>query len=163
MLFSAKLQLHAVSDAVGVAECDLFLDRIKIIDLLVANGIRYVPSLLQLSRIDRLRRLRDRLIEDEFYDLAASVSTKCGIDVVGVWLSWGKSLLKCGDYATARVQLAKCLKVSYNSAHTEWLTLTFQGKNVAGSTKQVEEASRFVLVETRTGSCQDHRRQSNVL
>ena len=116
MLFSAKLQFNACGDAGGVAECDLFLDRIKIIDLLVASGIRYVPSLLQLSRRDVLRRLRDRLIDDEFYDVAAAVSTKCGIDVVGVWVSWGKSLLKCGDYATARSKLAKCMKVGDHSS-----------------------------------------------
>ena len=59
------------------------------------------------------RRLRDRLIGDEHYELARDVSTKCGIDVAGVWVSWGKALLKFGDFSAARRKFEKVLNVCH--------------------------------------------------
>lgn len=59
------------------------------------------------------RRLRDKLIEEERWSLAMEVSTKCGIDAVGVWVSWGKACVRVGDYGAAREKFAKCFKVSW--------------------------------------------------
>ena len=42
------------------------------------------------------RRLRDKLIEEEHWDVAKTVSTKCGIDPSGVWIAWGQACLKVG-------------------------------------------------------------------
>ena len=39
------------------------------------------------------------------------VSTRCGIDPVGVWAAWGMSCLQLNNYPTAREKFAKCLKV----------------------------------------------------
>ena len=58
------------------------------------------------------RQLRDKFLSEERWQLAMEVSTKCGIDPSGVWLAWGKSCLRMGDYISAREKLAKCLKVS---------------------------------------------------
>ena len=58
LLVSAKVKFHGVHDSVGVSQCDLCLDRVKVIDLLVANSIQYIPSVQQLTQMDKLRYRR---------------------------------------------------------------------------------------------------------
>ena len=57
------------------------------------------------------RRLRDKLIENERLSLAMEVSTKCGLDPAGVWVTWGMMCLQGGNFTGAREKFIKCLKV----------------------------------------------------
>ena len=58
------------------------------------------------------RRLRDKLIGEERLPLAMEVSTKCGLDTLGVWAAWGTACLHVGNFQKARTMFSRCLKVS---------------------------------------------------
>ena len=76
------------------------------------NAKLRLPALLQVCALLLFgRRLRDKLIEEERWSLAMEVSTKCGMDGLAVWISYGKACLRVGDYETARQKFAKCFKV----------------------------------------------------
>ena len=62
-----------------------------------------------------LRRLRDKLIENESLALAMEVTTKCGLDPGAVWGAWGLSFLQVGKFKEAREKFSKFLKVCFYS------------------------------------------------
>ncbi|KAK2191192.1 hypothetical protein NP493_57g04014 [Ridgeia piscesae] len=111
LLFNAKVCFLRAEQNSGLSLCDLYLDRVNLLDLLVANDCTYIPSIQQLTKNDYLGRLRDKLIQDERLKLAMDVSTKCGLDPSGVWGAWGLTCIKQGDYAGAREKFGRCLKV----------------------------------------------------
>ena len=57
------------------------------------------------------RRLRDKLLEQERFELAKEVTSKCALDPVPVWFSLGISQLKSGKLSKARDALGKCMSV----------------------------------------------------
>lgn len=57
------------------------------------------------------RPLRDRLVEEERWQLAIEMSTKCGLDSGSVWAAWGLALLRSGNWQSARDKLSRILKV----------------------------------------------------
>ena len=77
------------------------------------------------------RRLRDYLIEEERLVLAMEVSTKCGIEPVGVWVAMGKQCLAVGDYEAAREKFQHCLRVPVD-------------RNVASASKLLEHIVEFL-------------------
>jgi len=50
-------------------------------------------------------------MEDERPLLAMELSTKFGLDTVGVWTTWGLACLKNGNYTAARDKFSKVMKV----------------------------------------------------
>lgn len=70
----------------------------------------HIPSLNELRNTESARRVRNRLLEEERYNLAMNLSTKCGLDTQTVWASWGLAELHRGQYNEARAKFDKCLK-----------------------------------------------------
>ncbi|CAB1335667.1 unnamed protein product, partial [Coregonus sp. 'balchen'] len=65
---------------------------------------------LMFVKTAALTRLRNQLLEAEYYQLAVEVSTKSGLDPGGVWQAWGMASLKAGNLTVAREKLSRCLK-----------------------------------------------------
>lgn len=57
------------------------------------------------------RRIRDQLLQDDRFSLAKEISTKCNLDTLSVWASWGMALLRVGDFEKAREKLKLCFLV----------------------------------------------------
>ena len=70
------------------------------------------------------RRVRDQLVLQERYSLAIDLSTKAGIDVGMVWLSWGRSLLGAGRFTEGREKLSKCLKAPLDKSQVSTPSLS---------------------------------------
>ncbi|KAK5647689.1 hypothetical protein RI129_002581 [Pyrocoelia pectoralis] len=104
-------------------------DCLHLIPTVTPTQIRYIDA-------NTLRRLRDKLLEREQWNLALEVSTKAGLDNAGVFAAWGKSYLKAGSLQKAREKFQRCfdktahyetsteLSNSYSSTH--YLSKTFQ-------------------------------------
>lgn len=103
--------------------------------ILVSANYKYIPSLEDILETTAVTRLRNQLLEAEYYQLAvevrrftvglitsgymhvlfltlssSQVSTKSGLDPSGVWHAWGMALLKAGCMRAAREKFARCLK-----------------------------------------------------
>jgi hypothetical protein len=51
----AKLRFSVAEDGAGIAKCDLLLDRISLLNSMVAEYCTLIPSLAQLDNIDAVR------------------------------------------------------------------------------------------------------------
>ncbi|CAH1802978.1 unnamed protein product, partial [Owenia fusiformis] len=111
LLFNAKMKFLKGHDTSGIEQCEVYRSRVDLLSLLIKANCKDIPSILELTKIDSLRRMRDKLIEDERLSLAMEVSTKCGLEPMGVWVAWGTACLTAGDFKGAREKFAKCLKV----------------------------------------------------
>ncbi|XP_052767439.1 zinc finger FYVE domain-containing protein 26-like isoform X2 [Mya arenaria] len=110
LLFHAKIKFTSHGDNGGMGRCDLYTGMVDLLGLLVVDNFRDLPSLEELTKVDSVRRLRDKLIADERLPLAMEVSMKCGLDPSGVWVAWGMMSLQSGDFTAAREKFSKCLK-----------------------------------------------------
>ena len=77
--------------------------------------IKYISS-YDYAAMDKLycywcRRIRDQLLQDDRFSLAMEISTKCNLDTLSVWASWGMAWLKVGDFEKAREKLKLCFLV----------------------------------------------------
>lgn len=59
-----------------------------------------------------LRRVRDRLVAEDRFELAMEVSTKCQLDSNTVWTAWGMGCIKAGEFQMARDKFRHCFHVS---------------------------------------------------
>ncbi|XP_053395117.1 zinc finger FYVE domain-containing protein 26-like [Mercenaria mercenaria] len=110
LLFHAKMKFTKCGDNAGMGQCDKYQGLVDILALLVVDNYKDLPSIDELTKVDSVRRLRDKLIGDERLSLAMEVSTKCGLDPTGVWVAWGMTCLQSGDFTGAREKFSKCLK-----------------------------------------------------
>ncbi|XP_067681511.1 uncharacterized protein [Haliotis asinina] len=110
LLFQAKLKFLHCGENQGVGLCDMYQTRVDLLKILVGDNYKDLPSIKELTKVDTVRRLRDKLIEDERLRLAMEVSTKCGLDTGGVWAAWGMACLHTGDYAGAKEKFSHTLK-----------------------------------------------------
>ncbi|XP_013400771.1 zinc finger FYVE domain-containing protein 26-like [Lingula anatina] len=110
LLFNAKMKFLSCGNSNGIAQCEMYSGRVEMLNLLVASHCKHIPSLQKLTQLETVRRLRDKLIEDERLSLAMEISTKCGLDPAGVWAAWGKACLKTGDFQAAREKFSRCMK-----------------------------------------------------
>ncbi|GFR95860.1 zinc finger FYVE domain-containing protein 26-like, partial [Elysia marginata] len=110
LLFQAKIGFQNTGDSGLVAECDTYLARVDLLRVMVGAYFQDLPTIKELTKIDSVRRLRDKLIADERLSLAMEVSTKCGIDPAGVWSAMGFASLQLGDFIGARDKFSHCLK-----------------------------------------------------
>ena len=61
LLFNAKVCFLRAEQNSGLSLCDLYLDRVNLLDLLVANDCTYIPSIQQLTKNDYLGSVRETL------------------------------------------------------------------------------------------------------
>ncbi|XP_068608115.1 zinc finger FYVE domain-containing protein 26 [Brachionichthys hirsutus] len=110
LLFSAKLMFVKVGRSQDLALCDSYISKVDVLKILVAANYKYIPSLDDILETSAVTRLRNQLLEAEYYQLAVEVSTKSGLDPSGVWQAWGMASLMAGNLSAAREKLARCLK-----------------------------------------------------
>ncbi len=96
LLFTAKMKLmtNNISDEqLGeqhklLASCDMYNNLIDILNRLnMANCS--LPALNDLLQQDTLRKIRNQLLDDERYQLAMDISTRCNLDTQTIWFQWG--------------------------------------------------------------------------
>jgi hypothetical protein len=96
LLFTAKMKLmtmvlneeQLVEQQKLIASCDMYNNLIDILNRLnMANCS--LPALNDLLQQDTLRKLRNQLLDDERYQLAMDISTKCNLDTQTIWFQWG--------------------------------------------------------------------------
>ena len=88
-----------------------YLSRVDLLRQLVSSHSRIIPSIQELTKSELARRVRDRLIQEDQYELAMEVSTKCQLDTSLVWSSWGIACLRCGELVKARDKFKHCFQV----------------------------------------------------
>ncbi|XP_019406944.1 PREDICTED: zinc finger FYVE domain-containing protein 26 isoform X1 [Crocodylus porosus] len=110
LLFSAKMMFVKAGRSQDLAVCDSYISKVDVLNILVAAAYRPVPSLDQILQPAAVTRLRNRLLEAEYYQLAVEVSTKMGLDPSGAWHAWGMACLKAGTLSAAREKFSRCLK-----------------------------------------------------
>ncbi|XP_024910893.1 zinc finger FYVE domain-containing protein 26 isoform X2 [Cynoglossus semilaevis] len=110
LLFSAKLMFVKVGRSQDLALCDSYISKVDVLKILVSANYKYVPSLDDILELAAVSRLRNQLLEAEYYQLAVEVSTKTGLDPGGVWQAWGMASLKAGNLLGAREKFSRCLK-----------------------------------------------------
>ncbi|XP_059373273.1 zinc finger FYVE domain-containing protein 26-like isoform X2 [Carassius carassius] len=110
LLFSAKLMFVNAGCTHEPALCDSYISKVDVLKILVSANYKYIPSLDDIQEMTAVTRLRNQLLEAEYYQLAVEVSTKSGLDLNGVWQAWGMASLKAGNLSRAREIFARCLK-----------------------------------------------------
>ena len=85
---------------------------------LVSSRSRVIPSIQELAKPELARRVRDRLVQEDQFELAMEVSTKCQLDTGVVWSAWGVACLRCGELERAREKFKHCFQVSLSLTHT---------------------------------------------
>lgn len=110
LLQNAKVKLLQNSSSNIISLCDSYLSLIDILQQLLLANCSIIPSLNELMNNESVRKIRNRLLEEERYELAMNLSTKCGLDTQTVWASWGLVELKRSNYKEARNKFEKCLK-----------------------------------------------------
>ncbi|GIY07381.1 zinc finger FYVE domain-containing protein 26 [Caerostris darwini] len=111
LLLNAKMKCHQVQDNKGEALAGLYFQHLDVIKLLVNANCRHLIPREALTNSDIVRKLRDRLLEEERMQLALEISTKFNLEKNGVWSTWGLFCLRAGDWSTARQKFQQCLKV----------------------------------------------------
>ncbi|XP_001378438.2 zinc finger FYVE domain-containing protein 26 isoform X1 [Monodelphis domestica] len=110
LLFSAKMMFVKAGRSQDLALCDSYISKVDVLNILVAAAYRHVPSLDQILQPAAVTRLRNQLLEAEYYQLGVEVSTKTGLDPTGAWHAWGMACLKAGNLTAAREKFSRCLK-----------------------------------------------------
>uniref|UniRef100_A0A8C0ERH3 Zinc finger FYVE domain-containing protein 26 n=1 Tax=Bubo bubo TaxID=30461 RepID=A0A8C0ERH3_BUBBB len=110
LLFSAKMMFVKAGRSQDLALCDSYISKVDVLNILVAAAYRPIPSLDQILLPAAVTRLRNQLLEAEYYQLAIEVSTKSGLDPGGAWHAWGMACLKAGNLNSAREKFNRCLK-----------------------------------------------------
>ncbi|XP_014404617.1 PREDICTED: zinc finger FYVE domain-containing protein 26 [Myotis brandtii] len=114
LLFSAKVMFVKAGRSQDLALCDSYISKVDVLNILVAAAYRHVPSLDQILQPAAVTRLRNQLLEAEYYQLGVEVSTKTGLDPTGAWHAWGMACLKAGNLTAAREKFSRCLKPPFD-------------------------------------------------
>ncbi|KAM7159242.1 zinc finger FYVE domain-containing protein 26 [Molossus nigricans] len=114
LLFSAKVMFVKAGRSQDLALCDSYISKVDVLNILVAAAYRHVPSLDQILQPAAVTRLRNQLLEAEYYQLGVEVSTKTGLDTSGAWHAWGMASLKAGNLTAAREKFSRCLKPPFD-------------------------------------------------
>ncbi|XP_076306250.1 zinc finger FYVE-type containing 26 spastizin isoform X2 [Tachypleus tridentatus] len=101
-----------------IDKIDTYIRRLNLLKLLVTANCKHLIPSGNLTNNDTVRRLRDCLVKEERLTLALEVSTKYGLDCIGIWATWGMICLRGGDWLAAREKFAHCLK-DKNQHHQE--------------------------------------------
>ncbi|XP_072425192.1 zinc finger FYVE domain-containing protein 26 isoform X1 [Chiloscyllium punctatum] len=114
LLFSAKMMFVKAGRSQDLALCDSYISKVDVVKILVAANYQDVPSLEQILKPAAITRLRNKLLETEYYALAVEVSTKGLLDPSGVWHAWGLACLKVGNLSASREKFSRCLKPPFD-------------------------------------------------
>ncbi|XP_008568543.1 PREDICTED: zinc finger FYVE domain-containing protein 26 [Galeopterus variegatus] len=114
LLFSAKMMFVKAGQNQDLALCDSYISKVDVLNILVVAAYRHVPSLDQILQPAAVTRLRNQLLEAEYYQLGVEVSTKTGLDTTGAWHAWGMACLKAGNLTVAREKFSRCLKPPFD-------------------------------------------------
>ena len=96
LLFTAKMKLmtfiideeQMMEQHKLIASCDMYNNLVDILNRLnMANCP--LPALNDLLQQDNLRKIRKQLLDDERYQLAMDISTRCSLDTHTIWFQWG--------------------------------------------------------------------------
>ncbi|XP_034238268.1 uncharacterized protein LOC117643458 isoform X2 [Thrips palmi] len=110
LVLAAKVKCAQWGYVSDEPNCDQRLSKIDLFGLLVSNGCTaIIPT---ETSIHGLRRLQSQLLEAELWDLALEVSTKSGMERIGVWTAWGKGCLRAGRWKEAREKFVHCFPSS---------------------------------------------------
>jgi zinc finger FYVE domain-containing protein 26 len=112
LLMYAKLQFVKSADSVnsGTAElCDSFVSHVDLFVSIVRAQAHVTVQLADFSESHKARKLRDKLIVEEKFEVARDVAVICGVEVDVVWVAWGLHRLRAGKYSAARDAFALCL------------------------------------------------------
>lgn len=88
-----------------------YLSRVDLLRQLVSSRSHIIPSIQELAKPELARRVRDRLVQEDQFEMAMEVSTKCQLDTSVVWSAWGMACLRCGQLDKAREKLKHCFQV----------------------------------------------------
>ncbi|KAM4663559.1 zinc finger FYVE domain-containing protein 26 [Discoglossus pictus] len=110
LLFTAKMMFVKAGRSPDLALCDSYSSKVDLLKILVAASYQDIPSLDEIIQPAAVTRLRNRLLEAEYYNLAIEVSTKTGLDPAGVWNAWGMACLKSYNLPGAREKFSRCMK-----------------------------------------------------
>ncbi|XP_040188463.1 zinc finger FYVE domain-containing protein 26 isoform X1 [Rana temporaria] len=117
LLFSAKMIFVKVARSHDLALCDSYSSKVDLLKILVTASYQDIPSLHEIVRPAAVVRLRNQLLEAEYYSLAIEVSTKTGLDPSGVWHAWGMACLKSDNLPGAREKFSRCIKAPLDLNH----------------------------------------------
>ncbi|KAG8225133.1 hypothetical protein J437_LFUL006157 [Ladona fulva] len=133
---ASKVLYSRIGVGAGVERCDKVIGRAGLLNLLVRSGwaeagvwagallepnIGTPAAMMEDTRSGRsgsiskrrhhgLTSLRDRLVQEEQWELALEVATKGGLGRAGIWAAWGKACLRVGGWSRARLLFARCLQ-----------------------------------------------------
>jgi hypothetical protein len=102
LLFTAKMKLMTIilnDEQISeqqklIASCDMYNNLVDILNRLnMANCP--LPALNDLLQQDTLRKIRNQLLDDERYQLAMDISTRCNLDTQSIWFQWGMGNSYC--------------------------------------------------------------------
>ncbi|KAM4625378.1 zinc finger FYVE domain-containing protein 26 [Polymixia lowei] len=177
LLFSAKLMFVKVGRSQDLPLCDSYISKVDVLKILVMANYKYIPSLDDILETTALTRLRNQLLEAEYYQLAVEVSTKSGLDPGGVWHAWAMASLKAGNLSGAREKFGRCLKapvdrnqlnlgpcllqeiVQHLESTVRPTLATSLGEDILASLRELEEA----LGESGPGEKPEAQAQNNTL
>ncbi|XP_013915694.1 PREDICTED: zinc finger FYVE domain-containing protein 26 [Thamnophis sirtalis] len=74
LLFSAKMMFVKAGRSQELALCDSYLSKVDVLNILVAAAYRHVPSLDQILEPAAVSRLRNQLLQAEYYQLSVEVT-----------------------------------------------------------------------------------------
>ncbi|CAH0552131.1 unnamed protein product [Brassicogethes aeneus] len=141
LAMAAKMSSVECTLQYGTSLADRILSQSELLSLLAERGcLNMLPisaSQNQGPFIDAavLRRLRDKLLEREQWNLALEVSTKTGLDNAGIFAAWGKSCLKAGCLSLAREKFQRCLeKSSYYDTLSDSATICSEHEESSSDT-----------------------------
>lgn len=140
LIFSAKMMFVKAGRSQDLALCDSYYSKVDLLKILVANTYPNIPSLDQILQPAAVIRLRNRLLEAEYYQLAIEVSTKSGLDPTGVWHAWGMACLKAANLIAAREKFERFLK-----APVDLNQLTQGSRVLQDVTQHLESAMKPIL------------------
>ncbi|PRP82388.1 hypothetical protein PROFUN_10164 [Planoprotostelium fungivorum] len=81
--------------------CDSYLCDIELMKRLQGARLNLNYSLLELTDKNKVRYLRDLLIQGEEYEISLYVCSRYSLDREPVWTAWGMHCLRSGDHSQA--------------------------------------------------------------
>lgn len=92
--------------------CDTLLGKTELLLQLIFSATPDIAKNLSLSSLadpQRVRIIRDKLIELDMLDLALIVANKCGVEAEPIWAAKGLQLLQAGKYQDAKQLFKYCM------------------------------------------------------
>ncbi|CAG9863410.1 unnamed protein product [Phyllotreta striolata] len=156
LTMAAKMSSIECALHYGTSLADRILSQVDLLNLLAERGcLSLLPIAGTYSSqgpyIDAsvLRRLSDRLLEREQWNLALEVSTKAGLDNTGVFAVWGKSCLRAGNLQMAREKFQRCFEKTSHFDNLSDYSVSFDSIELTKSRKLSRSSTFSSISETK--------------